>query len=79
MTLPDDVLVAGAGVSGIGAGLLLQRVGVRCAIVDDNPAGRANAAARGLDTCTSDEARARFDDTGLVLSLIHISEPTRRS
>lgn len=68
MTLPDDVLVAGAGVSGIGAGLLLERAGARCTIVDDNPAGRANAAVRGLDNCTSDEARARFDATSLVVT-----------
>ena len=68
MTLPDNVLVAGAGVSGIGAGLLITRAGAACTIVDDNPTGRANAEARGLETCTSDEARARFADTGLVVT-----------
>ncbi|WP_328700686.1 UDP-N-acetylmuramoyl-L-alanine--D-glutamate ligase [Corynebacterium lujinxingii] len=68
MTLPDNVLVAGAGVSGIGAGLLITRAGAGCTIVDDNPTGRANAEAQGLETCTSDEARARFADTGLVVT-----------
>nr|WP_202880096.1 UDP-N-acetylmuramoyl-L-alanine--D-glutamate ligase [Corynebacterium lujinxingii] len=66
--MPDNVLVAGAGVSGIGAGLLITRAGAGCTIVDDNPTGRANAEAQGLETCTSDEARARFADTGLVVT-----------
>lgn len=66
--LPDNVLVAGAGVSGIGAGLLLQRAGVNCTVVDDNPDGRENAETRGLGTCTSNEARARFAETGLVVT-----------
>lgn len=68
MTLPDHVLVAGAGVSGLGAAHLLSQAGTNFTVVDDNPDGRAAAEARGFATCSSDEARERFADTGLVVT-----------
>ncbi|WJY97921.1 UDP-N-acetylmuramoyl-L-alanine--D-glutamate ligase [Corynebacterium fournieri] len=66
--LPDYTLVAGAGVSGLGAAKLLAHVGARFSVVDDNEQGRERAAALGYDTCTGDEARARFTEVGLVVT-----------
>ncbi|WP_246816791.1 UDP-N-acetylmuramoyl-L-alanine--D-glutamate ligase [Corynebacterium sp. HMSC055D05] len=68
MTLPDHVLVAGAGVSGLGAAHLLTKAGANCTVVDDNPDGRAAATAKGFAVCSSAEARERFADTGLVVT-----------
>ena len=66
--LPDYTLVAGAGVSGLGAAQLLEHAGARFTVVDDSDAGRARAAAAGYDACTGDEARARFHEVGLVVT-----------
>lgn len=68
MTLPDHILVAGAGVSGLGAAHLLTKAGANCTVVDDNPDGRAAATAKGFTVCSSAEARERFADTGLVVT-----------
>ena len=68
MTLPDHVLVAGAGVSGLGAAHLLTKAGANFTVVDDNPDGRAAATAKGFAVCSSAEARERFADTGLVVT-----------
>lgn len=66
--LPDYTLVAGAGVSGLGAAKLLAHVGARFSVVDDNAQGRERAAALGYDTCTGDEARVHFSEAGLVVT-----------
>ena len=66
--LPEYTLVAGAGVSGLGAAQLLQRAGARFTVVDDSAERRGRAAANGYDTCTGDEARARFGQVGLVVT-----------
>ena len=68
--LPDYTLVAGAGVSGLGAAQLLERAGARFTVVDDSEAGRARAAASGYDACTGDEARTRFGEVGLSLKYV---------
>ena len=63
------VIVAGAGVSGIGMATLFSKVGVPALIADDSEAGRANArAATGLEAVTTREARARFADVGAVVT-----------
>lgn len=66
--IASGVLVAGAGVSGIGAAELLQAAGARFKVVDDNPEGRARAEALGFDTLSGEEARASFGDFGLVVT-----------
>lgn len=66
--LDGPVLVAGAGVSGLGAAQLLARAGADFTVVDDTPAGRVRAAELGFATCTSDEARSRFGETELVVT-----------
>ena len=65
---PQHTLVAGAGVSGLGAARLLDSAGARFTVVDDNPDGRARAQALGYDTCTADQARERFNEVGLVVT-----------
>ncbi|OEX92826.1 UDP-N-acetylmuramoylalanine--D-glutamate ligase [Corynebacterium sp. BCW_4722] len=66
--IASGVLVAGAGVSGIGAAELLQAAGARFKVVDDNPGGRARAEALGFDTLSGEGARASFADFGLVVT-----------
>ena len=56
------VIVAGAGVSGLGMAKLFAGIGVGVLVADDSAAGRARAEAAGHRTASTAEA----------LSLIHI-------
>lgn len=72
MTLPailsGPVLVAGAGVSGLGAAKLLAVAGASFTVVDDTADGRDRAAALGYATCTGAEARSRFSEVSLLIT-----------
>lgn len=61
-------LIAGAGVSGLGAASLLSAAGESFAVCDDSAAGRGRASALGYATLDSGEARARFDEFGVVVT-----------
>ena len=67
--LRGGVLVAGAGVSGLGAARLLDAVGVTCVVADDNPANREKVAgetsARAVSTADATEL---FDEVSIVVT-----------
>ncbi|UIZ93386.1 UDP-N-acetylmuramoyl-L-alanine--D-glutamate ligase [Corynebacterium sp. CNCTC7651] len=59
--LAGGVIVAGAGVSGIGITKLLTSQGIEVILADDNPAGRERAtAATGVTAVTTAQAREHF-------------------
>ncbi|SDL82882.1 UDP-N-acetylmuramoylalanine--D-glutamate ligase [Corynebacterium mycetoides] len=63
------VLVAGAGVSGLGAAKLLRAVGARFVVADDNPANQERVReAVGAETVTTAEARDRLGEFGTVVT-----------
>lgn len=61
-------LIAGAGVSGLGAARLVQAAGEPFAIADDNESGRAKAEALGYTTMTTAQAQERFVDFDTVVT-----------
>ena len=62
------VIVAGAGVSGIGMTRLFRHLDVPVIVADDNADGRARAQALGAEAVTTDAARERFADVGAVVT-----------
>lgn len=62
------VIVAGAGVSGIGMTKLFHHLDVPVIVADDNAEGRARAESLGAETVTTDDARERFADVGAVVT-----------
>ncbi|WP_165164278.1 UDP-N-acetylmuramoyl-L-alanine--D-glutamate ligase [Corynebacterium qintianiae] len=67
--LRGGVLVAGAGVSGLGAAKLLRTLGVSFAVADDNPANRARAKEEaGAAAFSTAEAAERLAEFGIVVT-----------
>lgn len=66
--LRGGVIVAGAGVSGIGMANLLRDIGVAVLVADDSDPGRARAEAAGHRAVSTAEARAHFGEVGAVVT-----------
>lgn len=61
-------VIAGAGVSGLGAARLLEAAGEHFVVADDSDEGRARAEALGYTTVTGTQARASFADFDAVVT-----------
>ena len=61
-------VIAGAGVSGLGAARLLEAAGEPFVVADDSDEGRARAEALGYTTVTGTQARASFADFDTVVT-----------
>mgnify|MGYP002711917174 CR=1 FL=1 len=66
--LSGPILVAGAGVSGLGAARLLAAAGAAFTVVDDTEDGRHRAGALGYAACSGAEARSRFPEVDLLVT-----------
>ena len=64
----SGVIVAGAGVSGIGVANLLAGIGVEVLVADDSDAGRARAEAAGHRAVSTADARGYFGEVGAVVT-----------
>lgn len=62
------VIVAGAGVSGLGMAKLFAGIGVGVLVADDSAAGRARAEAAGHRTASTAEARTHFNEVGALVT-----------
>lgn len=69
LPIAQPVIVAGAGVSGLGAAKLLSQLGVEHVVADDNAAGREKLhQATGSPTLSTEDAAARFGEFATVVT-----------